>query len=85
MGFALFYFLQLVYIINTMLNVSIIVNIVYTLYIFVCQEFPFEAVPSDIMYFEVKDKFAKSRPTISRCLGVASVAVQEIMENISDV
>ncbi|KAJ8313952.1 hypothetical protein KUTeg_008513 [Tegillarca granosa] len=48
------------------------------------QEFPFEAVPSDILYFEVKDKFAKSRPTISRCLGMASLPVQQIMENISD-
>ena len=39
-----------------------------------------EVLPSDVVEFEVKDKFAKSRPTLSRFLGKASIAVQRILD-----
>jgi len=39
-----------------------------------------DVLPSDIVEFEIKDKFAKSRPTLSRFLGKASVAVQRILD-----
>ena len=42
-----------------------------------------EVLPSDVVEFEVKDKFAKSRPTLSRFLGKASIAVQRILDKSS--
>ncbi|XP_033762658.1 E3 ubiquitin-protein ligase HECW2-like [Pecten maximus] len=42
--------------------------------------FAFESYPTDIMEFEIKDKFAKSRPTISRFLGRAALTVQKVMD-----
>ncbi|XP_052812526.1 E3 ubiquitin-protein ligase HECW2-like isoform X2 [Mya arenaria] len=39
-----------------------------------------DVLPSDIVEFEIKDKFAKSRPKLSRFLGKASIAVQRILE-----
>ncbi|XP_045168774.2 E3 ubiquitin-protein ligase HECW2-like isoform X2 [Mercenaria mercenaria] len=39
-----------------------------------------DVLPSDIVEFEIKDKFAKSRPTLSRFLGKATVAVQRILD-----
>ncbi len=44
------------------------------------QEFTFEALPTDVIEFEVKDKFAKSRPTISRFLGKLTVPVQRLID-----
>ena len=43
-----------------------------------------EVLPSDVVEFEVKDKFAKSRPTLSRFLGKASIAVQRILDKNSN-
>lgn len=37
-----------------------------------------DVLPSDIVEFEIKDK--KNRPTLSRFLGKASVAVQRILD-----
>ena len=34
----------------------------------------------DVIEFEVKDKFAKSRPTISRFLGKLTVPVQKLID-----
>ncbi|KAK3108116.1 hypothetical protein FSP39_001521 [Pinctada imbricata] len=48
------------------------------------QSFSMESVPTDVMEFEIKDKFAKSRPTISRFLGKASVPVQRIIEKTAE-
>ncbi|XP_021373793.1 E3 ubiquitin-protein ligase HECW2-like isoform X2 [Mizuhopecten yessoensis] len=42
--------------------------------------FALESYPTDIMEFEIKDKFAKSRPTISRFLGRASLTVQKVID-----
>lgn len=47
------------------------------------QEFTFEALPTDVLEFEVKDKFAKSRPTISRFLGKLTVPVQRLIDRTS--
>jgi E3 ubiquitin-protein ligase HECW2 len=44
------------------------------------EEFTFEALPTDVIEFEVKDKFAKSRPTISRFLGKLTVPVQRLID-----
>lgn len=44
------------------------------------QDIGMDVLPSDIVEFEIKDKFAKSRPTLSRFLGKASVAVQRILD-----
>ncbi len=49
-------------------------------YLPVFQEFAFEALPTDVVEFEVKDKFAKSRPTISRFLGKLTVPVQRLID-----
>ena len=38
---------------------------------------------SDILDFEVKDKFAKSRPTISRFLGRSVISVHRIIDKVS--
>ena len=47
------------------------------------EDFSFEALPTDVLEFEVKDKFAKSRPTISRFLGKLTVPVQRILDRIN--
>ena len=47
------------------------------------KEFVFEALPTDVIELEVKDKFAKSRPTISRFLGKLTVPVQRLIERTS--
>lgn len=39
-----------------------------------------DVLPTDIVEFEIKDKFAKSRLNLSRFLGKASVAVQRILD-----
>ncbi|KAH3719320.1 hypothetical protein DPMN_062151 [Dreissena polymorpha] len=39
-----------------------------------------DVLPSDVVEFEIKDKFAKSRPSLGRFLGKASVAVQRILD-----
>ena len=44
------------------------------------QEFTFEALATDVIEFEVKDKFAKSRPTISRFLGKLTIPVQRLID-----
>ncbi|CAH1790470.1 unnamed protein product, partial [Owenia fusiformis] len=44
------------------------------------EDFLFEALPTDVLEFEVKDKFAKSRPTISRFLGKLTVPVQRLVD-----
>ncbi len=54
-------------------------NILMNLTLFF-QEFTFEALPTDVIEFEVKDKFAKSRPTISRFLGKLTVPVQRLID-----
>lgn len=45
------------------------------------QEFTFIAYPTDVIEFEVKDKFAKSRPIISRFLGRLTVPIQAFMSH----
>ncbi|XP_055959261.1 E3 ubiquitin-protein ligase HECW2 [Patella vulgata] len=45
--------------------------------------FTVDAKLCDILDLEIKDKFSKSRPTISRFLGKASVIVQRIMDKVS--
>ncbi|XP_013386514.1 E3 ubiquitin-protein ligase HECW2 [Lingula anatina] len=44
------------------------------------QNFAFDALPSDVLEFKVKDKFAKSRPTLSRFLGKLTVPVQRLVD-----
>lgn len=46
-------------------------------------QFEFIAYPSDILDFEVKDKFAKSRPIISRFLGKFSVQICLLLDQFS--
>ncbi|XP_074659539.1 E3 ubiquitin-protein ligase HECW2-like [Tubulanus polymorphus] len=48
------------------------------------EDFHFEALPTDILAMEVKDKFAKSRPTISRFLGRVMIPVQKLLEKVGD-
>lgn len=48
-------------------------------------QFEFIAYPSDILDFEVKDKFAKSRPIISRFLGKLSVQVCQLLDQCTGV
>ncbi|VDI22521.1 E3 ubiquitin-protein ligase HECW2 [Mytilus galloprovincialis] len=43
------------------------------------QTFTLDTLPADVIEFEIKDKFAKSRPTISRFLGKASLPVQKVL------
>ncbi|ESP01538.1 hypothetical protein LOTGIDRAFT_139616 [Lottia gigantea] len=45
--------------------------------------FTIDAKLSDIIDLEIKDKFSKSRPTISRFLGKSSIIVQRIMDKVS--
>jgi hypothetical protein len=40
----------------------------------------FEGQISDVLEFEVKDKFAKSRPTISRFLGKLTIPIQRFID-----
>ncbi|XP_041366585.1 E3 ubiquitin-protein ligase HECW2-like isoform X2 [Gigantopelta aegis] len=47
------------------------------------QEFHLDVALSDILDFEVKDKFAKSRPTISRFLGKSVISVHRIIDKVS--
>ncbi|XP_015781767.1 E3 ubiquitin-protein ligase HECW2 isoform X2 [Tetranychus urticae] len=42
--------------------------------------YTFAAIPSDVIFFEVKDRFARSRPLISRSLGRASIQVGQLLE-----
>ncbi|XP_054717519.1 E3 ubiquitin-protein ligase HECW1-like [Uloborus diversus] len=48
-------------------------------------QFEFIAYPSDILDFEVKDKFAKSRPIISRFLGKFSVQICLLLDQCTGV
>lgn len=55
--------------------------------VFVCgfaslQKYTFVALMTDILYIEVKDKFAKSRPIIKRFLGQLAIPVQRLIEKI---
>lgn len=43
-------------------------------------KYHFIAYPSDMIVFEVKDKFARSRPSMSRFLGRVKVPVNELLE-----
>ncbi|KAG8192624.1 hypothetical protein JTE90_017189 [Oedothorax gibbosus] len=43
-------------------------------------QFEFIAYPSDVLEFEVKDKFAKSRPIISRFLGKFSIQISLLLD-----
>ncbi|GAB1600875.1 E3 ubiquitin-protein ligase HECW2-like [Argonauta hians] len=47
------------------------------------QVFTLDAIATDTIEFEVKDKFAKSRPTIIRFLGRAEVSVQRIIDKVN--
>ncbi|PIK44807.1 putative E3 ubiquitin-protein ligase HECW1 [Apostichopus japonicus] len=47
------------------------------------QEFQFTVTPTDVLELEVKDKFAKSRPIISRFLGRVSVPIQRLLEKVA--
>ena len=42
--------------------------------------FQFVAAPTDVLEIELKDKFAKSRPIISRFLGRLAIPVQRLVE-----
>lgn len=46
------------------------------------QKYTFVALMTDILYIEVKDKFAKSRPIIKRFLGQLTIPVQRLIERI---
>ncbi|KAM9363982.1 LOW QUALITY PROTEIN: E3 ubiquitin-protein ligase HECW2 [Pholidichthys leucotaenia] len=46
------------------------------------EKFTFVALMTDILYIEVKDKFAKSRPIIKRFLGQLAIPVQRLIEKI---
>ncbi|GIY11306.1 hypothetical protein CEXT_162782 [Caerostris extrusa] len=48
-------------------------------------QFEFIAYPSDILDFEVKDKFAKSRPIISRFLGKFSIQICLLLDQCTGV
>jgi hypothetical protein len=37
---------------------------------------------SDFLEVEIKDKFAKSRPTITRNLGRLKIAIAQLLDNI---
>ena len=42
------------------------------------QEFTFVGFPSDVLEIEVKDKFAKSGPSISRILGKRKISLSSL-------
>ncbi|XP_064456152.1 E3 ubiquitin-protein ligase HECW2-like [Ornithodoros turicata] len=46
-------------------------------------QFEFIAYPSDMLEFEVKDKFARSRPLVSRFLGRLGVHIWDLLEHTS--
>uniref|UniRef100_A0A3Q2DWB3 C2 domain-containing protein n=2 Tax=Cyprinodon variegatus TaxID=28743 RepID=A0A3Q2DWB3_CYPVA len=46
------------------------------------EKYTFVALMTDILYIEVKDKFAKSRPIIKRFLGQLAIPVQRLIEKI---
>ncbi|XP_061697312.1 E3 ubiquitin-protein ligase HECW2-like [Syngnathoides biaculeatus] len=46
------------------------------------EKYTFVALMTDILYIEVKDKFAKSRPIIKRFLGQLTIPVQRLIEKI---
>ena len=46
------------------------------------QKYTFVALMTDILYIEVKDKFAKSRPIIKRFLGQLTIPVQRLIDKI---
>ncbi len=46
------------------------------------QEFLFIAYRSDFLEVEIKDKFAKSRPTITRNLGKLKIAISQLLDNV---
>ncbi|XP_077977948.1 E3 ubiquitin-protein ligase HECW2-like [Glandiceps talaboti] len=46
------------------------------------QDFQFQALPTDVLEMEVKDKFVKSRPIISRFLGKLTIPVQRLLERV---
>uniref|UniRef100_A0A7N6F8W7 HECT-type E3 ubiquitin transferase n=1 Tax=Anabas testudineus TaxID=64144 RepID=A0A7N6F8W7_ANATE len=49
------------------------------------EKYTFVALMTDILYIEVKDKFAKSRPIIKRFLGQLAIPVQQLIEKIPGV
>uniref|UniRef100_A0AAV2JXZ2 HECT-type E3 ubiquitin transferase n=1 Tax=Knipowitschia caucasica TaxID=637954 RepID=A0AAV2JXZ2_KNICA len=49
------------------------------------EKYTFVALLTDILYIEVKDKFAKSRPIIKRFLGQLTIPVQRLIERIPGV
>ncbi|XP_024919297.1 E3 ubiquitin-protein ligase HECW2 isoform X5 [Cynoglossus semilaevis] len=49
------------------------------------EKYTFVALMTDILYIEVKDKFAKSRPIIKRFLGQLAIPVQRLIEKIPGV
>ena len=51
----------------------------YFYFLFLFQTFELDTLPADIIEFEIKDKFAKSRPTISRFLGKATLPVKKVI------
>lgn len=56
---------------------------ILTVYVFdSLQKYTFVALMTDILYIEVKDKFAKSRPIIKRFLGQLTIPVQRLIEKI---
>ena len=46
------------------------------------EQFMFTSYMSDWLEVEIKDKFAKSRPTISRNLGKLKIAIRQLLENV---
>lgn len=46
----------------------------------IVQEFPLVAYPSDVVEIELKDKFAKSRPIMSRFLGRLTIQVASLRD-----
>ena len=46
------------------------------------QEFLISCYRDDWLEVEIKDKFAKSRPTISRNLGRLKISVNRLLENV---
>ncbi|XP_006824928.1 E3 ubiquitin-protein ligase HECW2-like [Saccoglossus kowalevskii] len=46
------------------------------------EEFQFQALPTDVLEMDVKDKFVKSRPIISRFLGKLTIPVQRLLERV---
>ncbi|XP_031726023.1 E3 ubiquitin-protein ligase HECW2 isoform X4 [Anarrhichthys ocellatus] len=49
------------------------------------EKYTFVALMTDILYIEVKDKFAKSRPIIKRFLGQLTIPVQRLIDKIPGV